>query len=229
MRSKLKWFSPMATIVGMLGCSDATMLVPTAPSPKPAASSSYDGSVPYFESEGEVPDWFAPRVLGKSPIVYWNGNEAVASSRMDYFGNRGEETFVLKISGASSDSRDAESASGGFWPEYRTHWTHGFTLAPDVCGHIANLTSQHTARTIFFVDIKGLTQLPPDEQPGGANKEQRPCAEEERVVDNTGGGGDCNDGTSCEDNYPTAEYCVIWVRYYEDTGEIIDTKVLYCY
>lgn len=52
---------------------------------------------------------------------------------------------------------------------------------------------------------------------------------EEDVVQPADGGGTCN-GTGCEDNFPTAyEWCVIRYTYYQDTGEIISSRLLYCY
>ena len=54
----------------------------------------------------------------------------------------------------------------------------------------------------------------------------RPTAEEDVVEP---AGGSC-EGTSCNDYYPTAEYCVVRYRYYLDTGQIIgEPQVLYCY
>lgn len=176
----------MGTLV-MLGCADAavTGARPRLAPDQPVYSAECDPSVPCFASPEEVPEEWSPKIYSVSPVVYWEGSTAVGSSRMNYYGNRAEEKFTLTISGASSASRTAESASnGGFFPGNYWHTTNGFTLAAPggSCGHLADLGSQHFAITTIWITWRGFGSTTAS-APAGDNRRQPDCS-------CTGGGGD---------------------------------------
>lgn len=197
-----RWLSLVVCGVALLGCADATTLGPSVgPAPSRAMSSTWSdsyGSVPYFESEDEVPpEWWHPKVHSVDPWVDWEGNTATAASRMGYYGNRAEETFTLKISGPSPDSRPAEGRSiGGFLPDDYEHETDPFTLTVNgTCGHLANLISQHTAKIVFVIDVKGL-QVPDVTRTGDAKAKSQPdCPKEVEPDDPPPGEGGSGGGS----------------------------------
>jgi hypothetical protein len=135
--------------------------------------------VPYYATTADVPlAYWGPRVYSQNPVVYWSGATAVGSSRMQYYGNRAEESFTLAIDGPVSNiSREASGSSiGGMFADVYWHSTPGFTLtARGVCGHVANLSSLHTAKTVFFIEIRGLTELSTS-VPDGHSDTQPACA-----------------------------------------------------
>jgi hypothetical protein len=176
------WYT--LVLVGLLagsaavgGCDSHRAVGPTAVSmPVPVPEMNYEENYPIFRDISEVPDSWYPRVIRTSPVVYWAGREAVASSRMDYFGNRADEDFDLIISGSRNLSRSERSSSGGFLPRDRQHTTPGFRIYADrTCGHDAQLHSRHTARTLFLIEYRGLTELTPHSVPGSADAVQPEC------------------------------------------------------
>lgn len=202
----------------LVGCADATLVGPhVTPATGPRTSAAYDGSVPYYNDDTEIPaPYWLPEVYQVSPVVYWDGTEAVGSSTMQYFGNRAEEKFTLTISGPSSASRPAEGSSNHFWPGYYYHTTPGFRLAASGnCGHLANLTSQHTAKSILFIEFRGFTASEAT-KPGGDSKEQPACPPPPETP--SGGGGTGSSGGSVSEN---GGICIYTYDYYIDTGEII--------
>jgi hypothetical protein len=141
------------------GCTDASLTGTRPGVIRPMSSAGCDPSVPCVTSEEDVPTDWLPRIYTVSPVVYWEGGTAVASSRMTYRGNRAEEKFTLAISGPTSAQRSAEASSnGGILPSDYVHVTPGFRLsAPGgSCGHVATLTSQHSATTTIWVEYRGF-------------------------------------------------------------------------
>lgn len=172
---------PGVWVIALAGCADTAALGPDvrAGMTGPSLSTAYDGSVPYYTSQEQVPfEYWWPKIYSRSPVVYWSGTTAVASSHMLYYGNRAEENFMLAIDGpVSSISREGHSASiGGFLPDNYSHTTPGFTLtARGQCGHVANLNSSHTAKTVLFIELRGLTEVSVS-VPDGDSATQPDCA-----------------------------------------------------
>jgi hypothetical protein len=142
------------------------------------AEFSFQGmSVPHFQREEDVPQEFLyPRIVSRDPHVFWMGEEAVASSDMTYFGNRAEQSLELYITGRSANSRSSRSSGGTFWPLTQSHRHPGIRLRGDgsTCGHSATLHSQHVAKVVFFVEIRGLTEISVEE-PSGYFAKQPDC------------------------------------------------------
>jgi len=239
---KSQWLPLVTATVVLMGCADAAMVGPSvAPPNGPVRSTAYDGSVPRYSSESEVPAefWF-PKIHRVLPAVYWERGTAVGSSMMEYYGNKAREEFKLSISGPTSISRTAFGESEAFWPANRTHTTGGFSLSVNAsCGHHANLEGQHFAWSTIYIDAWGFRGSVKSE-PSGRSADQPACTTDNntRTEDKTepapggGGGGGCGgDSTSCEDEYPTSGYtwCVVRVTYDLDTGEILSQRTLYCY
>lgn len=234
MKRRFRWWRYAPLALGLLGCAEALVVGP-APAGAPRAPAStyvpgdYDGSVPYFESETDVPNW-GPRVHEIFPEVHWEGRTAVASSSMFYFGNQAEETFSLEISGPSNGSRTASSLSTtGPWPDDFFHYSSDFGYsAGGSCGHTANLSSLHFARISFFVSYRGFAVLEA-RQPGGKEPAiQPPCPtrEEDRPSGRGGGGGgECPECVTEPRGYTTCRYRV---TYDLETYDIIDFEILYC-
>lgn len=178
-------------VLGLVGCADGavTGTRPRLAPGQPVFSADCDPSVPCFSSPEEVPKEWSPKIHSVSPVVYWEGSTATGSSRMSYFGNRAEEKFTLTITGPSTVSRTAESASnGGVFPDNYVHTTNGFPLtAPGgSCGHLADLASQHFAITTIWITYRGFGSTSAS-APGGDSKRQPDCSCGE------GGGGDPDD------------------------------------
>ncbi|HEX7238895.1 MAG TPA: hypothetical protein VF263_01405 [Longimicrobiaceae bacterium] len=162
-----------------------------------------------------------PKIYNTAPYVYWRGGTATGSSRMDYFGNRAEERFTLSISGPMNASREASGSTGGVWITNRSHVTPGFDLGVSgSCGHVANLSSHHTAKSVAFIEYKGLTEVSVSE-PDGHVARQEDCPPPP-PSDGGGGGGNPGDGGG-------------WMicRYLEthdsQTGQLIDSQLIGCY
>lgn len=206
--------------VTLMGCADATMVGPTAaPATGPRMSAAYDGSVPYYSDSTAVPaPYWLPEVYQVSPIVYWDGAEAVGSSSMHYFGNRAEEKFTLTISGPSSGSREAQGSSNHFWPDFYDHTTPGFRLAASgTCGHLANLASQHTAKSVLFIEVRGFTSSEVT-KPGGDSKAQPTCPP---PPETSGSGGSSGGSGGSGGSVSPGGVCFYSYDYYIDTGEPI--------
>lgn len=178
-----------ACIVAVSGCADATFpkaQVSVHPVVNTVTMATCDGTVPCYASMDAVPPaTLLPEIYDISPVVYWDYEDAVGSSRMTYYGNRAEETFKLDIFGPSSASRTALATSQpSFLPQYNVHVTPGFRLGADGdCGHTADLKSQHTAKSVLFVEYRGLTEVSVS-RAGGDVDRQAECIEEPCPVNN---------------------------------------------
>ena len=180
MHTMSRWWMAGVTALAMAGCADGAL---TGTRPKlapdqPRYSAGCDPSVPCFDSPDDVPKDWSPRIYSVSPVVYWNGSTAIGSSRMSYYGNRAEEKFTLTVTGPSTASRTAESASnGGFFPDNYVHATSGFPLeAPGgSCGHLADLASQHFATTSIWINYRGFGSTTVS-APGGDSRRQPDCS-----------------------------------------------------
>jgi hypothetical protein len=186
----------------------------------------------------DAPDWIKPKIYQIRPTVYWEGTTAVGSSMMVYYGNRAEESFVLTITGPSTATRTAEASSNQpILADYNNHVTPGFRLeTPNrkTCGHLAQLTSQHTAITTIWLEWRGFGQLvttrpgdDSDSQPdcecsgGGPGAEPYLSTAPNLTPSMTcsgdgGGGGPGDEGSSWRCYTVTIEHYL----YYPDTGEV---------
>lgn len=215
--------------IALVGCNDAGVVGPgTKPTPNRPASltyapGEYDGSVPWYASENDI---ILPEVYERMPFVYWSGETATAASSMKYWGNRAEETFEMKITGVApgSGGRQAESTSyGGFFPVYYTHITPGFSSsAASSCGNQVDLASQHTAKFVFFIEIKGFGSLKTT-VPDGYRAEQEACQTEDKQEQQAGGGNE-----DCPECVETPQWCTIRYYYDKGTGEILYYYILWC-
>ena len=163
----------------MIGCADLGVTSPAiSTSPTPSYAEECHPSYPCYDRMDDVPAELAPKIYSVSPLVYWDGNTAIASSVMRYFGNRAEESFSLSITGPSSASRTAESSStAAIIPWDAEHTTPGFGLATPngkTCGHHAQLTSQHHAISTIWLTFRGFGELRVS-QPGGNSRSQPEC------------------------------------------------------
>lgn len=163
-----------------LACADLGVTSPplsTLPR-QPAYAEECHPSYHCYERLEDVPPEIAPKIYHINPLVYWDGSRAVGSSYMDYFGNRAEESFTLTITGPSSATRTAESASNAaIIPWNATHTTPGFALsAPNggSCGHFAQLISQHHAISTVWLTFRGFGELRVS-RPGDADRRQPDC------------------------------------------------------
>jgi hypothetical protein len=205
MLTRSRWWGAGLAVLGLVGCADG-VVTGARPAVSPARSvhsAECDPSVPCFDSPDDVPKEWSPRIYDVSPIVYWDGSTAIGSSRMSYYGNRAEEKFTLTITGPSTASRTAESASnGGILPDNYVHSTNGFPLtAPGgSCGHLANLTSQHFATTTIWITYRGFGSTTVS-APGGDSSRQPDCS-----CGGEGGGGPDDPGVESvtEDGYTPA-------------------------
>lgn len=178
-----------ACILAISGCADVTFprsRLSVNPVVTTVTMATCDGTVPCYASMAAVPpETLLPEIYTVSPVVYWEYQNAVGSSRMTYYGNRAEESFVLEISGPSNASRTAIATSQpSFFPQYNVHVTPGFRLGADGdCGHRADLHSQHTAKSVLFVEYRGLTEVSVS-RAGGDDDRQAECIEEPCPVNN---------------------------------------------
>lgn len=228
---KFNWFAVLAIGATLQGCADATLVGPTSLAPQgPRKDAAYDGSVPYFGSRDEIPPpWWSPAIFKVEPIVYWSGATATAASSMYYFGNRAQEDFVLSFTGISNETQDFKNNTsyGGFFPDYYTHTTPGFSLSTRVaCGHTANLSGNHIAKSILFVEWEGLTEFKVS-QSSGRHADQPDCPTAEKTESKPRSSTDGSGTPQTFEQEPT--YCTVWYMYDIDTGEILARHVLYCW
>lgn len=237
MLKRFRWWLVAACGVALPGCSDtgvATGPAPSARPDQPVYAVECDPSAPCFNRIEDVPQEWSPKIRDVSPVVYWEGDRAVGSSLMRYFGNRAREEFELVISGPSTASRTAESSSNGsFLPKENQHTTPGFRLTAPAgrCGHLAQLTSKHFAMTTVWIVWRGFGELTASVS-GGDDERQPDCGCDTRspgeatesVGSNFGpalscdgdGGGGGGDGMLRCYTITTTYY---W--YYPETGELV--------
>lgn len=179
---------------GVIGCADATGIQTRLSPTSPVYSAGCDPSVPCYGSTGDIPNEAFPRIHSVHPVVYWEGDRAVASSAMYYYGNRAEETGQLVISGRSNAERDVSATSEHFWISNYLHQTPGapLTAPAGACGHLANLSMAHKAVSKFFIEWQGFTST--DVQVSGGHSARQP--------DCTCGSGD--DGSPDDDQHVTS-------------------------
>lgn len=229
MRRELRCGSLILFGIVLNGCADHSLAGPTI-KPEPTGRfvyqpGEYDGSVPKYETEGEFP-W--PRVIRKDSWSAWDGAQAIVGSSMDYYGNRAREIHTMKIHGISpgSGGRGARAEStGGFWPSNYTHTTNPFfAYAGSSCGNRVDVSSEHTALTVAFVEIRGFTAAE-DTQPGGTSSAQEACPTEERQEEAPSSGGYSDNCPTCLDE---PEWCTVFYMYDKATGAILWYQVLWC-
>jgi hypothetical protein len=153
-----------AAVLMALGCSDQPS--PTGPAPIQSENTpraAVTGTFATYPSVAAVPAQYSLAVIyDVSPLVYWEGAYANASASMNYYGNYAEQNLSLTTSkeGSTVGSTTAASNDQYFLPGNHHLETTGVGYrVSGTCGHVANLTSRHDAKIVFFIEIQGITEI----------------------------------------------------------------------
>lgn len=146
------------------------------------------------------------------------GNTIVGATQIQTYGEFARVRHDIKYSIGSNSYRYIDDS--GVYLRLHTSWI------PVDCGEPTTVTGRTDSDVTWG---RGGPTVP-----GHGVLSPRECGPrrtyEEDVVESAPGGGGCNGPTSCEDNFPTgSEYCVVRYKYYLDTGEVIESRLLYCY
>lgn len=217
-------------VFAVTGCADISGPPQISPRPADVPLLSWDGvSINRYNTIAEAQaDMGAAVVHSTTAAVAWNGSTANSAMGMRYRGTDAEIIGTLSgggPSGSFSTTSRRRNETGGLDANFLATGPR-YTVGGS-CGHVANLNTENIARIRVPVPWE-LREIAEDSAPGHDSAEQPACAFRDETVGGGGGGG-CDGRTSCEDEYPTGEVCVI--RYWYDmyTGVILDAELLYCY
>jgi hypothetical protein len=161
-------------------CSEAAGPVgpqPLATSPRATLAPE---SYPHYATEADVPPEYSLAMVHRiSPIVYWEGSYANASSLLSYFGNYGEQTLSLTVlkDGSALPAVTTTGVDDHIIPRDYEMVTSGLGFAVSgTCGWIGNLNVNGMAQILLLINVKGLTVLSTAKGTGTSSRAQPACA-----------------------------------------------------
>ncbi len=182
--------STMAVV--LLGCADTTRITSsnrTAPVPqqvrKAMAPDGYEA--PVFNSTDEVPGWWRANVWDESSTADWTGSTAGGYAFMRYTGNRISQTMNLSVIHGYSTVATAPPLTRNAWHFLPYDGLLGSPTSYSVdesCGQVANLSTQHTAKIVLFIQVSFLEFDEATTSSQGAAR-QPDCPQTERCTDVT--------------------------------------------
>jgi hypothetical protein len=134
----------------------------------------------YFATEQEASDSLPfPTVYAIRPVLTVSGRNITATGSMDYFGNRGKifKTLTRTSPGHTLGEQTVGREATHVIDKMRSLEANVVTTeVPTSCGWTVTLDGTYTARTILFIEIRGITDLGgPDIVHDSRNFQQPAC------------------------------------------------------